>query len=65
MADGPEFRLCPFCAHDKPIVVQIPSPKAAFVIACPDCGATGPKQLPDVPVEVAIDAWNRRYGQDH
>jgi hypothetical protein len=37
----------------------------AYVIACPECGATGPKQLPGVPVEVAIEAWNRRFGLDH
>jgi hypothetical protein len=59
------FRLCPFCAHDKPIVVTIAGEQPAYVIACPECGATGPKQLPGVPVEVAIDAWNRRFGVDH
>src|SRR5262249_46083366 len=37
----------------------------AYVIACPECGATGSKQLPGVPVGVAIDAWNRRFGVDH
>jgi len=55
------FRSCPFCAHAEPIVVTIP----AYVIACPECGATGPKQLPGIPVEVAIDAWNRRFGVEH
>jgi hypothetical protein len=63
--DFPDFRLCPFSARDKPIVVTIAGEQPAYVIACPECGATGPKQLPGVPVEVAIGAWNRRYGMDH
>jgi hypothetical protein len=37
----------------------------AYVIACPECGATGPKELAGVPVQVAIDAWIRRFGVDH
>ena len=62
-----DFRPCPFCAHAKPIVVTIPGDPLAYVIACPECGATGPKQLPDVALETAVDAWNRRYGygMDH
>ena len=28
----------------------------AYVIACPECGATGPKQLPGVQVSVASEA---------
>ena len=60
--DAPDPRLCPFCAHDKPIIVEVPGDEPAFVVMCPECGATGPKQLPGVPVEVAFDAWNRRYG---
>ena len=57
--------LCPFCALAPPIVVTITGNPPAYVIACPECGATGPKQLPGVPVQVAIDAWNRRFGMDH
>ena len=60
-----EFRLSPFCAHAEPIVVTVAGKQQAYVIACPECGATGPKQLPSVPAEVAIDAWNRRFGMDH
>ena len=63
--DFSEFRLCPFCAHDKPIVVTIAGEPSAYVIACSECGATGPKQLPGVPVTVGFDAWNRRFGVDH
>jgi len=59
------LRNCPFCAHAEPIVVTIAGEQPAYVIACPEYGATGPKQLPGVPVEVAIDAWNRRFGVDH
>jgi hypothetical protein len=47
------------------MVVTIPGEQPTYVIACPECGATGPKQLPGVPVEVAIDAWNRRFGVGH
>jgi len=61
----PDFRLCPFCAHDKPIIVTIAGEQAAYVITRPECGATGPKQLAGAPVQVAIDAWNRRFGMDH
>jgi hypothetical protein len=46
-------------------VVTIAGERPAYVIACPECGATGPKQLAGVPVEAAIDAWNRRFGVDH
>ena len=60
-----DFRPCPFCAHDKPIVVAIPGDQPAFIIARPECGASGPKQLPGVPLEIAVDSWNRRYGMDH
>ena len=60
-----DLRPCPFCAHGAPIVVTIAGEHAAYVIARPECGATGAKQLPGVPVEVAIDAWNRRFGVDH
>jgi hypothetical protein len=63
--DFRDFRLCPLCAHAVPIVVTIAGDPPAYVIACSECGATGPKQLPGVPVEVAIDAWNRRLGIDH
>ena len=63
--DAADFRPCPFCAHDGPIVVTIPEDPPAYVIACPECGASGPKQLPGVALAVAIDAWNRRYGMDH
>jgi hypothetical protein len=59
------FRPCPFCAHAEPIVVTIAGERPAYVIACPECGATRPKQLPSAPVEVAIDAWNRRFEVDH
>ena len=59
------FAPAPCCAHAEPIVVRIAGEQRAYVIACPECGATGPKQLPGVPVEVAIDAWNRRFGVDH
>jgi len=60
--DSPDFSPCPFCAHAKPIVVTIAGDPPAYVIACPECGATGPKQLPGVALETAVDAWNRRYG---
>jgi hypothetical protein len=60
-----DLRPCPYCAHAEPIVVTIEGEQPANVIACPECGATGPKQLSGVPVEVAIDAWNRRFGVDH
>jgi hypothetical protein len=60
-----DFRPCPFCAHAEPMVVTIAGEQPAYVIACPECGATGPKRLPGVPVEVAIDTWNRRFGVDH
>ena len=63
--DELDFRPCPFCAHTEPIVVTIAGEQPAYVIACPECGATGPKQLPGVTVEVAVDAWNRRFGADH
>ena len=62
---APDLRPCPFCAHAKPIVVTIAGEPPANVIAGPECSATGPKQLPGVPVQVAVDAWNRRYGVDH
>jgi len=55
----------PFCAHAEPIVVTIASYPPAYMTACPECGATEPKQLPGVPVEVAVDARNRRFGMDH
>src|SRR6516162_1006500 len=38
-----DFRPCPFGAHAEPIVVTIPGEQPAYVIACPECGATGPK----------------------
>ena len=65
MSDIPDMRLCPFCAHAAPIIVTVPRDPMAYVIACPECGATGPKQLPGVALAVAVDAWNRRFGMDH
>ena len=54
--DSLDFRSRPFCAHAEPIVATIPGEEPAYVIACPECGATAPKQLPGVPVDVATDA---------
>jgi transcription elongation factor Elf1 len=59
-----ELRPCPFCAHETPIVVTIAGDPPVNIVACPECGASGPKQLPGVEVSVAADAWNRRYGAD-
>lgn len=56
-----ELRPCPFCAHEQPIVVTIAGEPPVYIVACPECGASGPKQLPGVEVAVAVDAWNRRY----
>ena len=42
-ASAPDFRQCPFCDHALPIVVTVPSGQPAYVIACLECGATGPK----------------------
>src|SRR6516165_3108692 len=36
--DLPDIRLCPFCAHDKPIVVTIAGEPSAYVIAYSECG---------------------------
>ena len=55
-----DFRPCPFCAHVDPIVVTIASELPAYVIACPECGATGPNQLPGVAVRVAIEPKRTR-----
>ena len=52
-----DFRQCPFCAHDKPIIVIIPGSPPAYAVACPECGATGPKQLPGV--ERALRTWKK------
>ena len=49
----------PFWPHDKPTVETIAGNPLAYVIASQECGATGPKQLPGLQVEVAVDAWNR------
>ncbi len=57
-----ELRPCPFCAHETPVVVTIAGEPPVYIVACPECGASGPKQLPGVEVAVSIDAWNRRYG---
>jgi hypothetical protein len=35
------------------------------MMRCPERGAAAPKQLAGVPVEVVIDAWNRRFEVDH
>jgi transcription elongation factor Elf1 len=56
-----ELRPCPFCAHETPIVVTIAGAPPVYIVACPECGASGPKQLPGVEVAVAVDAWNRRF----
>ena len=37
--DERDVRLCPFCAHAKPIMVTIEGEEPAYVIACPECGA--------------------------
>lgn len=55
----------PFCDDDKPVVVTIIGEPFAYVVTCPECSAVGPKQLPGVPVGVAIDAWSRRFARDH
>src|SRR4030095_10532520 len=57
-----DFRPCPFCAHEKPVVVTIAGDPPVYIVACPECDASGPKQLPGVTVGTAVDAWNRRYG---
>jgi transcription elongation factor Elf1 len=57
-----ELRPCPLCAFNKPVVVTIAGESPVYIVACPECGASGPKQLPGVAVEVAVNAWNRRYG---
>jgi hypothetical protein len=47
----------------KPIVVTIAGDPPAYVIRAPGVrrdGAEAAKQLLGVPVEVAIDAWNRQ-----
>ena len=55
--EAPDFRPCPFCAHDKPIVVTITGDPPVYIVACPECGASGPKQLPGVrAVKVAMAA---------
>jgi hypothetical protein len=56
-----ELRPCPLCTHEKPIVVTIAGEPPVHVVACPECSASGPKQLPGVEAAVAVDA-NRRYG---
>ena len=56
---------CPFCAHAEPIVATIAGEQPAYIIPCPESVTTRPKQLPGVTAEVAIDAWNRRFGMDH
>lgn len=54
-----------FCGHDKPIVVTIMGEPPVDIVACHECGASGPKQLPDVPAEPAGSEWYAYPPQVH
>jgi hypothetical protein len=56
-----DCRSCSFCAKDKPIIVTIVGEPPAYVIACPECGATGSKSMPRIEPKHAIEVWNSRY----
>jgi hypothetical protein len=58
----PDLRQCPFCAHAAPKVAELPV--GGYVVRCPECEASGPPQ-PGNPPEIAVNAWNQRFGMDH
>jgi Lar family restriction alleviation protein len=58
-----ELRPCPFCANDKPVVVQSEQELADIVVVvCHECGAVGPHATAEDPAGHAEFLWNQRFG---
>jgi hypothetical protein len=61
-----DFRPCPFCAYDKPVIAQACRDWVdTIVVVCPECGAVGPLALPEDPPGHALFLWNQRFGLNH
>jgi uncharacterized Zn finger protein len=61
-----DLRPCPFCANDKPVVIEACREWGATIaLMCPECGALGPLALSDDPPGHAVFLWNQRFGMNH
>jgi hypothetical protein len=58
-----DMRPCPFCAHAEPVISR--DVDGRELVTCPECGAVGPRALPDDPPGHAAFSWNLRFGADH
>jgi hypothetical protein len=53
LANAPDFRPCPFCAHAELVVVTIAGEPPAYVIACPERRTLGGDKAFDTTAFVA------------
>jgi Lar family restriction alleviation protein len=56
----PELKPCPFCGSDD---VYVHCPGDYGHVACKECDADGPYVMAD-NLQVIIDAWNTRAGEE-
>lgn len=54
-----KLKPCPFCGSDEPYKTRLDD--FTYVIQCLACGATGPYEL---NTDEAVEAWNRRAGEE-
>ncbi len=62
-----DARPCPFCGHPEPrVTITTAAQEHRYEgVSCPECGAVGPRALPEDPPGQALFMWNLRFGGDH